>query len=205
MDYIDNFTVKCTWMQEIFSVLLQDANEETIRRYAKAYIMMLLSTQLFGDKSGTCMYLRWLPYVARLKNMGRYSWGSVALSWLYRCLCCVANKNVVKLAGPLQLLQSWIFKRFLGFKLDGFDAFHWPLAMRWLGYQLTLSEKGHKVTQWRLFTWMPYSAPKVVQVVHPEILETRHMALWRVVTTLIYFAVIEWHRVDRVLPQFGGV
>ncbi|XP_020959212.1 serine/threonine-protein phosphatase 7 long form homolog [Arachis ipaensis] len=43
------------------------------------------------------------------------------------------------------------------------------------------------------------------EVVHPEALEPRHMALWRSVTSLIYFAVIEWHQIDRVLPQFGGV
>ncbi|RYR69218.1 hypothetical protein Ahy_A03g015754 [Arachis hypogaea] len=43
------------------------------------------------------------------------------------------------------------------------------------------------------------------QVVHPEALEPRHMAVWRSVMSLIYFAVVEWHQVDRVLPQFGGV
>ncbi|RYR67772.1 hypothetical protein Ahy_A03g014187 [Arachis hypogaea] len=56
--------------------------------------MMLLSTQLFGDKSGIRMHIRWLPYVARLEDMGSNSWGSVSLSWLYRCLCRVANKNI---------------------------------------------------------------------------------------------------------------
>ncbi|RYR39631.1 hypothetical protein Ahy_A09g045197 [Arachis hypogaea] len=71
--------------------------------------MILLSTQLFDDKSDTRMHIQWLPYVARLENMGGYSWGSAALSWLYRCLCRVANRNVVKLACPLHLLQSWIF------------------------------------------------------------------------------------------------
>ncbi|RYR47774.1 hypothetical protein Ahy_A07g033735 [Arachis hypogaea] len=94
---------------ETFSELPHGAYEETVRRYARAYIMMLLSTQLFGDKSGSRLHIRWLPYVARLEDMGHYSWGSAALSWLYRCMCRVANRNVIKLAGPLQLLQSWIF------------------------------------------------------------------------------------------------
>ncbi|XP_015971515.1 protein MAIN-LIKE 2-like [Arachis duranensis] len=127
---IDKFTVKCTWFEETFSELPQGADDETVRRYARAYIMMFLSTQLFGDKLGTRLHIRWLPYVARLEDMGQYSWGSAALSWLYRCMCRVANKNVVKLAGPLQLLQSWIFWRFPGFQSDGYDVFHWSLVSR---------------------------------------------------------------------------
>ncbi|XP_072054472.1 serine/threonine-protein phosphatase 7 long form homolog [Arachis hypogaea] len=67
---------------------------------------------LFADKSGNRIHIRWLPFVARLEEMGGYSWGSAALAWLYRCMCRVANRHVVKLAGPLQLLQSWIFWRF---------------------------------------------------------------------------------------------
>ncbi|RYR33326.1 hypothetical protein Ahy_A10g047901 [Arachis hypogaea] len=49
---------------------------------------------------------RWLPYVARLEDMGGCSWGSAALSWLYRCMCHMASRHGVKLARPLQLLQS---------------------------------------------------------------------------------------------------
>ncbi|RYR50447.1 hypothetical protein Ahy_A07g037058 isoform D [Arachis hypogaea] len=101
---IDKFTMKCTWFQETFSELPQGADNGTVSRYARVYIMMLLSTQLFGDKSGTCLHVRWLPYVARLEDMGQYSWGSAALSWLYRCMRCLVNRNVVKLAGTLQLL-----------------------------------------------------------------------------------------------------
>ncbi|QHN82661.1 uncharacterized protein DS421_20g697770 [Arachis hypogaea] len=82
---------------------------------------------------------------ARLDYMGRYSWRSAVLSWLYRCMCRVANRNVVKSAGPLQLLQLWIFRGFPSFMPDGFDACHWPLASRWSGYQPTLSEKRPRV------------------------------------------------------------
>ncbi|QHO59055.1 uncharacterized protein DS421_3g95840 [Arachis hypogaea] len=141
-----------------------------------------------GHYSGNRIHIKWLPYVARLEEMGGYSWGSAALAWLYRCMCRVANRHVVKLARPLQLLQSWIFWRFPRFRPDGFDSFSWLLASRWSGYNPGVSEKGPRVQmtwlridmlQPRDFIWMPYSTPEVVQVVHPE--------------------------VDRVLPQFGGV
>ncbi|RYR12988.1 hypothetical protein Ahy_B04g070227 isoform E [Arachis hypogaea] len=210
---VQKYAVNCSWFQETFGECPEGADEDTVRRYARAYIMMLLGTQLFADKSGNRVQIRWLPFVARLEEMGTYSWGSAALAWLYRCMCRVANRNVIKLAGPLQLLQSWIFWRFPRFRPAGFETFSWPLASRWSGYIPSSSEKGPRVQTWKLwidrlqdreFTWMPYSSPDVLQVVHPEVLEPRHMVLWRSVTSLIYFAVIEWHQVDRVLPQFGG-
>ncbi|RYQ83204.1 hypothetical protein Ahy_B10g101842 [Arachis hypogaea] len=214
---VQKFVVNYTWFQETFGECPAGADEETVWRFARAYIMMLLGTQLFADNSGNCIHIRWLPYVARLEEMGGYSWGSAALAWLYRCMCRVANRHVVKLAGPLQLLQSWIFWRFPGFRPAGYDTFSWPLASRWSGHNPSGSEKRPRVQMWRLridmlqardmsiltanFIWMPYSSPDVLQVVHQEVLEPRHTTLWRSVTSLIYFAVIEWHQIDR----FGRV
>ncbi|QHO01436.1 uncharacterized protein DS421_13g415050 [Arachis hypogaea] len=91
------YTVHFTWFHERFRVLPVDASEEIVRIYARAYIMMLLSTQLFMDKSANRVHLRWLPFVARLDDMGSYSWGAAALAWLYRCMCRVANRNVTNL------------------------------------------------------------------------------------------------------------
>ncbi|RYR74677.1 hypothetical protein Ahy_A02g009402 [Arachis hypogaea] len=182
----EKFAVNCTWFQETFGECPAGADEETMRRFARAYIMMLLGTQLFADKSGNRIHIRWLPYVARLEEM----------------------------AGPLQLLQSWIFWHFPRFRPAGYDTCSWTLASRWSGYNPPGGENGPRVQNWRLrlamlqatdFIWMPYSSPEVLQVVHPEVLEPRHTAMWRFVTSLIYFAVIEWHQIDRVLPQFGGV
>ncbi|XP_025680717.1 protein MAIN-LIKE 1-like [Arachis hypogaea] len=135
---------------ETFEECPEGADEETVRRFARAYIMMLLGTQLFADKSGNRIHIKWLPYVARLEEMGGYSWGSAALAWLYRCMCRVANRHVVKLARPLQLLQSWIFWRFPRFRPDGFDSFSWLLASRWSGYNPGVSEKGPRVQM----TWL---------------------------------------------------
>ncbi|RYQ86416.1 hypothetical protein Ahy_B10g106083 [Arachis hypogaea] len=53
--------------------------------------------------------------------------------------------------------------------------------------------------------WEPYGSLDVMAVIHSEILTEEHSRLWRAVTSLIYFAVIEWHQVDRVFPQLGGV
>ncbi|RYR50094.1 hypothetical protein Ahy_A07g036660 isoform A [Arachis hypogaea] len=83
------------WFRELFGelppqskvkVLPADATDETVRVYARAYILMLLSSQLFADKNANRVHLRWLPYLALLDDLGRYSWGSAALAWLYRCL-----------------------------------------------------------------------------------------------------------------------
>ncbi|XP_072080851.1 serine/threonine-protein phosphatase 7 long form homolog [Arachis hypogaea] len=183
---VQKYAINCSWFQETFGECPEGADDETVRRYAP-----------------------------RLEDMGTYSWGSAALAWLYWCMCRVANRNVIKLAGPLQLLQSWIFWRFPRFRLAGFETFSWPLASRWSGYNPSSSEKGPRVQMWRLsidrlqdrevIYLEPYSSPDVLQVVHPEVLEPRHMAPWQSVTSFIYFAVIEWHQIDRVLLQFGGV
>ncbi|RYQ88334.1 hypothetical protein Ahy_B09g095585 isoform I [Arachis hypogaea] len=117
-----------------------------------------------GHASANRVHLRWLPFVARLDDMGSYSWGAAALAWLYRCMCRVANRNLYV----------------------------------YIGIMLTL----HPVYQ---IVWEPYGSVDVLAVIHPEILTEEHSWLWRAVTNLIYFAVIEWHQVDRVFPQLGGV
>ncbi|KAL4373519.1 hypothetical protein AHAS_Ahas05G0089900 [Arachis hypogaea] len=144
------YTVHFTWFHERFRVLPADDSEETMRIYARAYIMTLLSTQLFIDKSGNRVHFRWLPFVARLDDMDSYSWGLAALAWLYRCMCRMANRNVTILVGPLQLLQSWIFWRFPTLRPQGFNTFSFPLASRWATYLPTSDAKEQKIIQYRL-------------------------------------------------------
>ncbi|RYQ91738.1 hypothetical protein Ahy_B09g097749 isoform E [Arachis hypogaea] len=203
-----------TWFHERFRVLPADASKETVRIYARAYILMLLTSQLFADKNANRVHLRWLPYLALMDDLDRYSWGSTALAWLYRCLYRGTNRNVLNLAGPLRLLQSWIFWRFPSLRPSGFDVFGFSLASRWATYLPRNDAGNQRVVSARLsldrlrfcdFVWEPYSSPKVDAVGHPEILVDEYHRLWTAVTSLIYFAVIEWHQVDRVVSQFGGV
>ncbi|RYR14582.1 hypothetical protein Ahy_B04g071198 [Arachis hypogaea] len=123
---------------------------------------------LFGDKSGARVHLHWLPYVADLDGLGKYSWGSATLSWLYRCLSRVADRNVKNLAGPLALLQSWIFWRFPTFKSRGFDVILWPLAPWWGRYMPSSEEKGPRVitTQHRLDRCIHHTQTFDIKILH---------------------------------------
>ncbi|RYR29549.1 hypothetical protein Ahy_B01g053965 [Arachis hypogaea] len=68
-----------------------DTNENTVKIYALAYIMMHLSTQMFINKLGTRVHIRWLPYVTNLENLRKYSWSFAILAWLYcDTVACVA-------------------------------------------------------------------------------------------------------------------
>ncbi|RYR73789.1 hypothetical protein Ahy_A02g008288 isoform B [Arachis hypogaea] len=126
---------------------------------------MLLSSQLFTDKNANRVHLRWLPYLASLDDLGRYSWGSAALAWW-------ATYMPRNDAGDQRLLSARL-------SLD----------------RLRVHD----------FVWEPYSSAEVATVIHSEILADEHRRLWTAITSLIYFAAIEWHQVDRVLSQFGGV
>ncbi|QHO52983.1 uncharacterized protein DS421_2g43900 [Arachis hypogaea] len=201
-------------LTEFENLMEHDASDETVRIYARAYILMLLSSQLFTDKNANRVHLRWLPYLASLDDLGRYSWGSAALAWLYGCFYRGTNRNVVNLAGPLQLLQSWIFWRFPTLRPSGFDGFGFPLASMWATYMPRNDAGDQRLLSARLsldrlrvhdFVWEPYSSAEVATVIHSEILADEHRRLWTAITSLIYFAAIEWHQVDRVLSQFGGV
>ncbi|RYR12527.1 hypothetical protein Ahy_B04g070040 isoform F [Arachis hypogaea] len=79
---VKQMTVHFTWFHERFRVPPANASEEIVRIYARAYIMMLLSSQLFADKNANQVHLRWLPYLASMEDLGRYSWGSAALACL---------------------------------------------------------------------------------------------------------------------------
>ncbi|RYR68079.1 hypothetical protein Ahy_A03g014543 [Arachis hypogaea] len=212
------------WLQELFGklppqnkvkqVLPDDATEETLHIYARAYIMMLLSTQLFGDKSGNRVHIRWLPFVARLDDMGSYSWGLAALAWLYRCMCWVPNRNVISLAAPCSYCSHRFSDNFLasGRRDSTYIPSHWLLGIHICTfylltlYNIVFVQEGHLLAdiqpqgrESRLVSPSPYASLDVMAVVHPEILTEEHNRLWRACTCLIYFAVIE------VLPQLGGV
>ena len=101
-----------TWLGAEFHELANDADEETITHYARAYILQLMGGSIFADKSTRYVHLLFLPFLANLHHTGRYSWGGACLAWLYRQLCKASKQGVREIAGPLILLQIWAWERF---------------------------------------------------------------------------------------------
>ncbi|RYR42505.1 hypothetical protein Ahy_A08g038975 [Arachis hypogaea] len=52
--------------------------------YVKCYIMLLIGTIVFGDKSGASVHWKFLPLLSDFASIGQYSWGSACLAHLYR-------------------------------------------------------------------------------------------------------------------------
>ncbi|RYR75800.1 hypothetical protein Ahy_A01g000381 [Arachis hypogaea] len=203
-DKVKQFTVHFTWFHRRFTVLPAYASKDTVRIYARAYIMMLLSTQLFSDKSVNQIHIRWLPFVVRLDDMGAYSWSSTALAWLIDA--CVG--------WPTEMSQTWqasysyySLGSSIGSPLSGrmdltIFLFRWHPSINRYTEDFTICFTFRCYFQ---SVWEPYDMLDVLAIVHPEILAEEHSRLWRMDTGLIYFAVIEWHQVDMVVSQLGGV
>ncbi|RYR77539.1 hypothetical protein Ahy_A01g002044 [Arachis hypogaea] len=81
-DCIDKFTVKRGYSEEVCEDLHHD---------------VIIDSTPWGQVWYTYSHpvASSLPYITRLEDMGRYSWRSVVLAWFYRCMCRVANRNVV--------------------------------------------------------------------------------------------------------------
>ena len=87
----DNRTngVPFPWLQHHRSGCPEEANEETVEQYARAYVWHLLSQVVFGDCSGDVAPWMFLDFLANWDE--KYSWGSTGLAYLYRQVTSYAN------------------------------------------------------------------------------------------------------------------
>lgn len=95
-----------------FAHLPENANEQDVQRYARAYILTLIGGMVCPDKSNSRVHLMYLPLLADFEDAGQYSWGAGCLAWLYRELCKASIIDAQDIAGPLILLQIWAWDRF---------------------------------------------------------------------------------------------
>ncbi|XP_071699525.1 serine/threonine-protein phosphatase 7 long form homolog [Rutidosis leptorrhynchoides] len=95
----------------LISALCAELNErvgETDRTHqqrARVYLLAALSSFLFPDGNSTSAPLN---YVYHLINFECLSWGSAVLAYVYRNLCCTAEKtDQTGINGVMLLVQHW--------------------------------------------------------------------------------------------------
>lgn len=105
VESLEGSSLKVTWLRENFLQPPEGADDATVKRYARAYILALVGGALFADKSGSSVQVAFLPLLRDFMVTERLSWGSAALAHLYRELCRASQSGAMEIAGPLTLLQ----------------------------------------------------------------------------------------------------
>ncbi|RYR38534.1 hypothetical protein Ahy_A09g043579 [Arachis hypogaea] len=203
--------VKLTWFHNtICGELEQDATEESLMRYTRGYIMQLIGGILFPDAFDSRVHIRWLPYWRTLTIVAGYRgarlcwhgctarcavpWIMVSAIWVGASACCCPGPiTIFRCYGPMALILI---------------GFHWLRGIyrpdnargesKLRHYRSTLN-----VIEMLNVEWTPYADPQLIGLISPAIAEV--VALVAVFCSLLCFAFIEWHQVDRVVRQFGGL
>lgn len=198
-----------------------DADDLTVERAARAYVLYVFGSTLFPDGTGDNASWMWLPLFSDWDQAGQYSWGSAALAFLYRQLCeaCRRINPGSNLGGCVLLVQVWMWERLpVGRPTSARNPWAFDeedrrptVAHLWE----RVSEKNGKteilyeyythemdLLQPSLVRWSPYTRDEV------NSLELNHICmrddqLWKAICPLICFYVVEYHLPHRVMRQFG--
>ena len=189
------------------------ADEATLIRYARAYLLDLCSSVMFPDHSG---YLgaMFLQLLTNVENPAPWSWGTAVLAYLYQGLCDAAERDAAEIAAPCMFLQMWAWTRFpIGrprplFNANGLAGR--PFGSIWVGGRDYLDEPHRSVTLYRRrfeelrdeeVNWEPYR--DIMHQLPPICQQQREMDLWFYQGPLIWFWVVEYYSPERVMRQFG--
>lgn len=231
-------SLKLNWLRTRFLRPPPDADDITLEQYARAYILGLIGSTLFADKSGADVQLIFLPLLKNFADIPLFSWGSAVLAHLYRELCRACRKGANEIAGPLILLQLWAWERlsigrperscfraqtpYLPDSEDILDTVlagdaevdveklpNDPLGCRWKRLVIRKDNPVRALILYRdqldqqiddQMIWQPYTPERLALL--PDIC-LKDQDVWQTIAPLICFDVIEWHRPDRVLRQYG--
>ncbi|RVW71392.1 Serine/threonine-protein phosphatase 7 long form-like [Vitis vinifera] len=151
-------------------------DEVTLQRHARAYLLLLVSGSLFIDKKGVYIQLAILPMLRDFGETAQYSWGSATLAHLYRELCRASLDSAESIAGPLHLLQ---------------EQLHVGHPSRSLPHAPVLVDE----------RFPPDALRNDILALLPDIC-LDDQDIWRTMSPLMFFDIVEWHRPERVLRQF---
>uniref|UniRef100_A0ACD5XQN3 Uncharacterized protein n=1 Tax=Avena sativa TaxID=4498 RepID=A0ACD5XQN3_AVESA len=200
------------WLKKHFYELPEGADDQTVQRHVRAYILSLLCGVLFPDGTGR-MSLIYLPLIADLSLVGTYSWGSAALAFLYRALCSVSSShNIKNIGGSLLLLQLWSWEhshvgrplaRSSPSMVTDIPQDLPPIGFRWVGARAQSENATRCLKQYRdelnlqradQLKWEPYM---LIESSSLPPLCTKDADLWITQAPLINFPIVEMYLPER--------
>ncbi|CDP17947.1 unnamed protein product [Coffea canephora] len=201
-----------------------DASDAECRQRARIYLLLILAGHLLSNKSGNKVPLLYLPLLRDLETVGQYSWGSACLATLYRSLCNATNPTKSAIAGLLVLLQEHI-PTMRPDRIASLEHYPDPYGVRcafrpyfdcsyFIKYKWNNDLDIHSVVRHVVpafrdqliglrpeeFIWQPYLEDVLASL--PAYC-TAGQDIWRSVTYLICWDVVEPHLAHRVMRQFG--
>ncbi|XP_073303662.1 serine/threonine-protein phosphatase 7 long form homolog [Primulina huaijiensis] len=196
-------------------------NKHTLQQRCATWLgFMPTSSQI----KGAAVKLMYLQFLEDIEMVNTFSWGSAVLAYLYRELCDTSMGLKIDLCGPVQILQIWVWSRItilcpdraqqvpisqeqVADMLQGLPFP--PYGARWRhGFSWTHTAH-HSVRIMRdmldrmvegQFLWTVYDmeSPEVARI-----LDGNRIHLCRSACALINFHIVEMHRPERCLRQFG--
>ncbi|KAK9132229.1 hypothetical protein Scep_011757 [Stephania cephalantha] len=217
--------LKVDWLERNVPAIDDDSDEESVQRYVRSYILQLIGGCLFADKSNRFVHLMFLPLLEDFQLAGQYSWGSACLAYLYKELCRGSRAGAHEVAGASILIQLWAWDIFPFIAprrlrvsraqprmVDGQNMLmDVPLGYIWLDAFSVSQSATHVVSAYRDaldsqrhdddVVWQPYTE---LMGSLPDFCTNGHGS-WLSTCPLICFHIVEWHRPERVMRQFGMV
>ncbi|KAG5567258.1 hypothetical protein RHGRI_002723 [Rhododendron griersonianum] len=97
--------VKLHWLKDTFMNVGDDATDERVDYCVRAFLLYLLGTTLFVDKTGIRVNVSYLALLSDLGQIRRYAWGVGALRFLYRQFGQASRSHVMQMGGYTTLLE----------------------------------------------------------------------------------------------------
>ena len=98
-------SLKLTWLESEFQTTPDEATEDQLIMYARAYIMYLLEGIIFMSSAGNAVLVFYLTLLEEFWLIRTYNWGAAMIAYLYRQLCKTCMKTNRQIAGCLLFLQ----------------------------------------------------------------------------------------------------
>ena len=104
-DAIRGATISLRWLCSQLSTPPPDADEVTLERSARVFILALIGSFLFADKKGVNVPMCFLPLLRDLTHTATYIWGGAVLAHTYRELCGASLDRSRGISSCITLIQ----------------------------------------------------------------------------------------------------